>query len=169
MSTKQSIAAALAVLLLATGGWLTYAWLAGQPKVASGQPQKMWLYCPKCGLEMSAAPGDDKKVIPCPHCAGKGQVMEVRNFSKREGVSAPPNPAVPGVVFGVTLVMALAWGYFGWLRNLGGKGETAYLRLNCPGCDRRLRYRADQVGQLGKCPRCKRPIFFPSQRPVAAR
>lgn len=39
--------------------------------------------------------------------------------------------------------------------------EIEYHHFNCSGCKRKLRYRSDQVGNRGKCPRCSKPLIFP--------
>jgi len=37
----------------------------------------------------------------------------------------------------------------------------AFYHMRCDGCQRRLRYRARQVGHKGKCSHCGREITFP--------
>ena len=46
-------------------------------------------------------------------------------------------------------------------RNAGPK-EEPYFHFNCPGCRRKLRYRARQAGHSGMCPRCNNPCVFPA-------
>jgi len=41
------------------------------------------------------------------------------------------------------------------------KVEIEYYHFFCAGCRRKLRYRSDQVGNKGKCPRCSKPLIFP--------
>jgi DNA-directed RNA polymerase subunit RPC12/RpoP len=58
---------------------------------------------------------------------------------------------------GVAVVVAVAWAY---LRFRPPKEEPVY-HFRCPGCQRRLRYRARQVGHAGQCPKCGRRLTFP--------
>jgi rRNA maturation endonuclease Nob1 len=39
--------------------------------------------------------------------------------------------------------------------------EIVYHHFFCTGCKRKLRYRAEQVGNKGKCPRCGKGLVFP--------
>jgi hypothetical protein len=39
--------------------------------------------------------------------------------------------------------------------------EEPYYYFHCPGCGRKLRYRARQVGHHGMCPRCNQHWTFP--------
>lgn len=57
-------------------------------------------------------------------------------------------------------VIALAGGYFLWTRLRAATEEPMY-HFRCPGCDRRLRYRARQVGHRGECSNCGQQLFFP--------
>ena len=45
-------------------------------------------------------------------------------------------------------------------RNRGPVEEETY-HFVCPSCKRRLRYRARQVGNKGKCPQCGNELTFP--------
>jgi hypothetical protein len=58
-------------------------------------------------------------------------------------------------------VLVLAVGGFLLLRGKRRPVEEPVLHFNCPGCRRRLGYRARQAGHKGQCPKCKRPITFP--------
>jgi hypothetical protein len=63
------------------------------------------------------------------------------------------------VVAGV--VAALGVGAYLFVRSRGGPAEESYLHFRCPGCKRRLRYRAKQAGHKGQCSHCSVPITFP--------
>jgi hypothetical protein len=47
-----------------------------------------------------------------------------------------------------------------WRRQQRAKGEE-FLHFRCPGCQRRLRYRARQAGNRGECSHCGHGITFP--------
>jgi hypothetical protein len=67
------------------------------------------------------------------------------------------------VVLIVASAIALAVGGFAFLRLRRPK-EQPYYHFHCPGCRRRLRYRARQAGHAGACNRCGQRLTFP---PVA--
>lgn len=67
--------------------------------------------------------------------------------------------ATIGIVIVVSLV-ALAGGVFVWLRSRTPK-EEPILHFRCPGCSRRLRFRARQAGNAGRCSHCGRDLKFP--------
>jgi len=39
--------------------------------------------------------------------------------------------------------------------------EVEMLHFNCPSCSRRLRYKPQQAGHHGACPRCRETFVFP--------
>jgi hypothetical protein len=64
---------------------------------------------------------------------------------------------------GLGLVALVGLGaVFLFLRSRAPK-EEPILHFNCPGCGRKLRYKARQAGHSGKCPRCERPLIFPGE------
>jgi len=44
--------------------------------------------------------------------------------------------------------------------------EDSICTLRCPGCGRKLRYRASRAGHHGKCPVCKMRFEYPPAPPV---
>jgi hypothetical protein len=60
-------------------------------------------------------------------------------------------------------ILLLAAAAFAFLR-LRGDREEPYYHFRCPGCGRRLRYRARQTGHAGQCNHCGHGVTFP---PVA--
>jgi hypothetical protein len=54
-------------------------------------------------------------------------------------------------------VAAAVWAY---LRFRTPTEEPVH-HFRCPGCQRRLRYRARQAGHKGQCPNCGRGLTFP--------
>jgi hypothetical protein len=58
------------------------------------------------------------------------------------------------------LVAFAAIGVFLFLWNRP-PAEEEYFHFNCPGCKRRLRYKPQQAGRKGACPRCKESFMFP--------
>jgi transcription initiation factor IIE alpha subunit len=58
---------------------------------------------------------------------------------------------------GAALVALGIWAYF----RSRQPGEALYYHFRCPGCNRRLRYRAEQVGHQGGCSHCGARVNFP--------
>jgi hypothetical protein len=67
-----------------------------------------------------------------------------------------------GVTLGVVLGLAAvgAVGFYLYRRGQE-KGEEAFYHFRCPGCKRRLRFRASQAGHSGQCSHCNKPLIFP--------
>jgi hypothetical protein len=65
---------------------------------------------------------------------------------------------IVGVLIGVAVVGVV--GGFYWFRGRRPKEEPVF-HFRCPGCKRRLRYRARQVGHRGECSHCRQAITFP--------
>jgi hypothetical protein len=61
---------------------------------------------------------------------------------------------VAGVVAALAVVGFILW-------RLRGEREEPYYHFRCPGCRRRLRYRARQVGHTGGCSHCGTRLTFP--------
>jgi hypothetical protein len=57
-------------------------------------------------------------------------------------------------------VAALVVVYLLWARLRAAPEEPVY-HFRCPGCSRRLRYRARQVGHRGECSHCRKQLVFP--------
>ena len=72
---------------------------------------------------------------------------------------------VLSVIGGIVVVAVVAWLY---LRSRTPT-EEQYLHFRCPGCRRRLRYRARQVGHTGQCSHCHRALTFPPEGSDAGR
>jgi hypothetical protein len=60
------------------------------------------------------------------------------------------------------VIVALAVGAYLFVRSRGGPREEPYLHFRCPGCKRRIRFRAKQAGHNGQCSHCGGKLTFPS-------
>jgi hypothetical protein len=60
-------------------------------------------------------------------------------------------------------IIALAGGGYLFLRLKDRRraAEEAFHHFRCPGCRRRLRFHARQVGHKGKCSHCGHDVIFP--------
>lgn len=67
-------------------------------------------------------------------------------------------------ITGVVLALGCGWYLLArWKAQQGAKDEAVHHFL-CPGCKRRLSFRARQAGHRGECSRCGQAFVFP---PVA--
>jgi hypothetical protein len=68
---------------------------------------------------------------------------------------------VIAVLIAAVLVAGAAAGVFlARARKRSAPPEPSY-HFRCPGCRRRLRYQARQIGHRGLCPTCKQALTFP--------
>jgi rRNA maturation endonuclease Nob1 len=66
-----------------------------------------------------------------------------------------------GLVVGALVVAGgIAW-LVSWQRKKRKEEADAFYHMRCSGCNRRLRYRARQVGNKGKCSHCGKDLTFP--------
>jgi DNA-directed RNA polymerase subunit RPC12/RpoP len=69
---------------------------------------------------------------------------------------------IPLIMVGVFVVLS---GVFAFLRLRPKAKPVETYYFFCPGCKRKFRYRADQVGHRAKCPQCDREWVFPPGKP----
>jgi len=62
------------------------------------------------------------------------------------------------VVIAIVVASAVAVGFLVWRR--WSRART--LHMNCPGCGKRLAYKAASVGRNGMCPGCGEKFTFPA-------
>lgn len=68
------------------------------------------------------------------------------------------NLVIPLVVVGLLVLLG---GAFVMLRRKPKEKEEQFFHYHCPGCKRKFRYRATQVGHRAKCPQCNKEWVFP--------
>ncbi len=66
-------------------------------------------------------------------------------------------------VLAAVAVALAGGGYYLLTRRRGQRHERreAFLHFRCPGCKRRLRFRAAQAGHRGECSNCGKALTFP--------
>lgn len=64
------------------------------------------------------------------------------------------------VLLALGAAVVVAAGVWVYLRQRAPTEEPFY-HFRCPGCKRRLRYRARQAGHKGECSNCGRGLTFP--------
>jgi hypothetical protein len=65
------------------------------------------------------------------------------------------------VIGGVVLALAVGAYLVLLMRWRRGPTEGAFLHFRCPGCKRRIRFRARQSGHTGQCSHCGAKLTFP--------
>ena len=63
------------------------------------------------------------------------------------------------IILGIVVFLVAAGAFF--VMRLRKSGEDLVYYFRCPGCKRKLRYYARQVGHKGRCGNCKEPLVFP--------
>jgi RNase P subunit RPR2 len=64
------------------------------------------------------------------------------------------------IILGIVVFVLAAGAFF--VMRLRKSGADAVYHFRCPGCKRRLRYHARQVGHRGMCSHCREPLTFPA-------
>ena len=64
------------------------------------------------------------------------------------------------LIVGVVVFLVAAGGFF--FIRLRRSGPEVVYHFRCPGCKRKLRYHARQVGHRGMCSHCKETLTFPA-------
>jgi len=111
-------------------------------------------HCPVCGRELPRFAGGE-----CPYCKIEGNGELAKSAMRRQSLAT--HPAIPAVlfsIFGILLTVNLV--VFFRKRSVARREEESYY-MNCPRCQRKLRFRESQMGRIGLCPLCKRPLLFP--------
>ncbi len=145
----------LIALGVALAAWLLVMFVfAPEAKLAPGAADDS--HCPECG---HALPGRLAETGgECPFCKMQGKTVPVGRGRR----SAARGPAVPLALGGLIGALLVVHGVFLVRQRMAARQQHEDLYyVNCRKCDRRLRYRERQVGQLAKCPACRTVIMFP--------
>ncbi len=140
-----------AIVIMITG----YLMYPESPKDASDTAR--FAYCRKCDKEFGHVPGKD--LTPCPLC-GREMVGLTESIKK---TGKPRNPYLP-VLMAWCSEAILIMGIFYYVTKPSSspvEEQEDFLTMRCPNCQRKLKYRESQQGNLGQCPLCKKPLMFP--------
>jgi len=152
--TKISIAG-MAALLLA---WIALTLFAVGEKTKTDaivkSPEDL-THCPHCGRPLPRAAIASGE---CPFCRLENGPEAAKIYRKGNVLTGRLIPYTLVGMFVVLLVANIVIAVRGRVKQ--ERDETLYY-YNCPKCNRRLRYRESQMGQLARCPLCHRPIVFP--------
>jgi transcription elongation factor Elf1 len=117
-----------------------------------------YLYCPECGLEMTApAEAAEGKQTFCPHC-GLTHPMQVSSSSRTngDGPGSQTSWLFVGLMFGVPA--ALAIGVYGLSRSREQQqvptAEDDGIEFSCPGCGHTMASKSYRKGSTVVCPIC---------------
>jgi hypothetical protein len=127
--------------------------------------------CPDCGREYSRATMASKE---CTFCLAQGSPGEKRDASKPKVLgsnSQQTSLTVPITLFTIFLVMLGIHLTVLWRAARAAAKEEVYFHTNCLKCDRKIRYRENQIGKVVGCPnpkcksfiRCPEPVQEPSR------
>ncbi len=136
------------------------------PKESPGKakdPSKYkYLHCNICKLEMSYSKEMDSK--QCPKCVAPKPVgyftPTVNSIKTGSGDSSPWRWFYLAAAI-ETLSMLSGIVYLLYL-PVPDPSTTFYV-CQCPNCNQKMRFRQGSLGQIGVCPRCKRPTRFPNE------
>jgi hypothetical protein len=156
MKTSRITKIGMAVVGSALLGWLVLVLFmqSGGEKIksdAAADPNR----CPHCNRELPAAYRDTGK---CPFCEVEGKADPAKAASQAKPRVSPIIPIVLASTFCLLLAINVAVAIR--TRWKTAKDEVYYL-ITCEKCSRRMRYRESQIGKLGLCPLCKKPLLFP--------
>jgi uncharacterized paraquat-inducible protein A len=122
-----------------------------KPGPAASPPKFSEHTCPKCGHTTLYTPEQTGKSWACSRC------QHVSTFPRPPWPGRKYLPVITLTLFCVAL--GVAWMI---LKPRPRSRNHGYESLNCPGCNRKLRYRESQAGQAGVCPRCDHHFTFPT-------
>jgi ribosomal protein L37AE/L43A len=114
-------------------------------------------HCPDCGRVL---PKYYQGTGECPYCIAESKGGGQKKLS-RAARARQVKPTIP-IILGCALILlaSIHVGLAVHKRVKANKQEVLF-HLDCPKCKRKLRYRENQVGKVGQCPICRRPLIFP--------
>jgi hypothetical protein len=162
--------------LIAVGGvlllWLTLMLFTGMSSSRTGPVKIDPNKCPDCGREYSMAGRAAKECTYCMLQAGTGDKKDKERARLRAGgKDGQTSYIVPLTLFGIFLVMLGVHLTVVWRAAAAAAREEIYYHTNCLKCDRKIRYRENQIGKVVGCPnpkcksfiRCPEPVQEPSR------
>jgi uncharacterized paraquat-inducible protein A len=146
-----------ALAIMGVTVWLAY----GSRPPPIPDRDRRFMHCPNCEKE---SPYEAKRFEKeCPYCSQKGLVATKESIRKTGRPDSPFGRMTPPLLVEVTILAAVLYWYASWrLRRAETEGQ---LHMECGSCHQRIRYKAERIGQIGKCPRCKRRFYYPPAAP----
>jgi hypothetical protein len=149
---KVAIVLVVSLLVIGFTVWRTY---PRTTKRSLLDPNLKYMHCPECRTETRFDMADVDK--PCKQCSyDQGLVAteeSIKVSSPRSGYGRMAAFLLPEMI----VVLAALWLV---LKPHAVHGES-YRYMRCPNCGQKLRFRTAQIGLLGACTRCRKPLRFP--------
>jgi hypothetical protein len=128
-------------------------------------------HCPDCGREYSRAGMAAKECAFCLAQGGQGDKRGPNKPGLPGSNKQQTSLTVPITLFTIFFVMLGIHLTVVWRAAVAAAKEEVYYNTNCLKCDRKVRYRENQIGKVVGCPnpkcksfiRCPEPVQEPSR------
>jgi hypothetical protein len=156
MKTSRITKIGMAVVGTALLGWLVLVlFVGGQAEKLKTEKPEDPNHCRFCGRELPVAYRDTGK---CPYCELAGKADP---FKAATQAAPRVSPIIPIVLVSIFCVLLAIHVTLAIRKRWSTDKDEVYYLIACQKCSRRLRYRESQIGKLGLCPLCKKPLIFP--------
>ena len=150
---RAAIVLAVGLLIIGFTVWRTFPHIR-KPSLLDPKKYK-FMHCPECDAETRFdLDGVDK---PCKECGYEKGLIPTEESLKIASAKSPYGKMVAFVLPELILLLGALWFV---LKPRAADLET-FRFMRCPNCSQKLRYRSTQVGNLGACSRCRKPLRFP--------
>ncbi len=161
----------LALLAILALGWGLPCLVQGQTPAEQQPGPQYWLYCPRCGLEMTCPPDLVKEGCICPRCARRDVRMQVTTSPPSQAGESSSNgsPVVRWIALGLAATMAVAWAILKRHQAAQAQAANDLRPASCQVCGATLKYRECDEGLTGTCPTCGETVQYisaESEEPV---
>jgi uncharacterized paraquat-inducible protein A len=150
----QLICLAVTALIMAGVQW--YFRPPAEVPLPSAAVAQFYVYCPKCGLEMTCPAEQAEKPPFCPHC-GPSRPMQVSTVSRgsAQASATPTNWFIVAAALGIPITLAICVYLLGRPGQpvIVSQADEAY-RFNCPGCGHEMSSTSYRKGSTAVCPVC---------------
>jgi hypothetical protein len=152
-AVRVGIVVALGIGVIGFTVWRTYP--HATKKVSLLDPNLKFMHCPECETEARFDIADVEK--PCRQCGYELGLVPTVDSIKLQSARSPYGKMVAFLVPEILVFLAALW----YVLKPPPVTVENYRYMRCSHCGQKLRYRAVQIGALGACSRCKKPLRFP--------
>jgi DNA-directed RNA polymerase subunit RPC12/RpoP len=145
---------AVGALLLAWAGLMLF---SDSGATKSGPAVVDDYHCPRCGRELPKAYVGTGECPYCQAAEARGEQAPAKTGRRPLAVTA----IIPSVLVGLFVILLSTHVVLIYRSRAGRNKPEVFYHVHCGKCGRKLRYRDTQVGKVGACPLCHRPIVFP--------
>jgi hypothetical protein len=159
---RAAIVLTIGIVVIGITAWKTYPRKAKATTIPAGEAK--FMHCPDCDMEQ---PFDPKWLdAPCAACGSeKGWVLTRESITTASENNTSTGARARMIAFLLPEVVVMLGALWLVLRKRTYEQKEEYRYMRCPQCNGKLRYRAVQVGLLGACSKCKKPLRFPEGTP----